>query len=244
MFLFGGRQGHYAHRLKFRFRACWQVLASGWHWAHRAIIEEVFIALKGVRKVFVACSTGRSQTFRTPFLRLRPPRSSWSTPPAPPAAAMRDNNSDVHSMPNTLPALRFAGAPGLITSGTAGRGPTPLCSGAAPVRQPGDAHPDPGRRDHRTHVADATAGCSAAASTAARQGRVYSTQRCIILTHSQLQIWRQPQATQCTMPADPVVSRGLRCAACRKTASPGRNRVEMTTHCQRVDHAHLNKSTK
>ena len=78
----------------------------------------------------------------------------------------------------------------------------PLCSGTVPVRQHREAHPDPSRRDHRTHAAYPQPS-SAAVSTAARQGRVNLTPRCIILTCSQLQKWRQTHIVHCSPLAVP-----------------------------------------
>ena len=60
--------------------------------------------------------------------------------------------------PRTLPALRFAGVQGWITSEAVGSGLASHISGIVPVRQcESSAYPDPSRRDHRTHAAYAAA---------------------------------------------------------------------------------------
>ena len=78
----------------------------------------------------------------------------WEQPAALPAAGHENGCRTRSQSPRTLPALRFAGAQGWITSEAVGSGLASHCSGAAPVRQrESPLTLDPGRRDQRTPAA-------------------------------------------------------------------------------------------
>lgn len=120
-------------------------------------------------------------TSRTLFVRFSP-RLIMSSCVALPAASHGEQGTPTAQRTNTLPALRFAGVPGLITSRSRRQRPHSLHSGTVPVRQSKDAHPDSSRRDHRTHAAHAAAEFSGLCPQPPHWGRVYSTPCCIILT--------------------------------------------------------------
>ena len=131
-----------------------------------------------------------------PFLRFFTPahRDSRAVLPAAGHGGQRTPNI-IQS--DTLPALRFAGTPGITTSRDRGSSPIPLRPGIVPVRRRRAALPDPSRRDYRTHAAYAAAEFNGRVnSNPLGQGMV--TPRCIVLTRLQLQKWRQPCARQCS----------------------------------------------
>lgn len=74
------------------------------------------------------------------FLCANASRSARSTPPVLPAADHGSTGPHKSEHAEHPPRLEVCGGPGMMTSGTVGSGLTPLCSGAAPVRQPGGAH--------------------------------------------------------------------------------------------------------
>ena len=86
---------------------------------------------------------------------------------------------------------------------------SPLCSGTVPVRQHREAHsrsrPE-GSQDIRNHFAAEFSGLCPQPPV---KGRVNLTPRCIILTCSQLQKWRQTHIVHCSPLAVPSHFNGL-----------------------------------
>ena len=138
---------------------------------------------------------------------------------------------------NTLPALRFAGNPGVTTSRDRGSGllpalwprASPAAQGSTPRSQPEGSQdtrdgnrsrvqrPCPQRRRGKLHTVrfhesvkarslccpsspNRTRCAGLRLGAGMRQGAV--TPRCIVLTRSQLQKWRQPRAGRCALSSE------------------------------------------
>ena len=148
----------------------------------------------------------------------------------------------VSSCADTLPALRFAGVQGMTTS--RGRRQRPHLSRSPTPRRSGSvraAHPDPGRRDYRTHAAyTATEFSGRVHSRPSGQGEphptlyhtdLFTTSKVETDAHCTLFIARRSQSFQ----------RFGRDTACRKAACLNGNRAETAVRRQWVNCVHLNK---
>ena len=108
------------------------------------------------------------------------------------------------------PRFEVCGDSGMTTS--RGHRQRPHLSRSPTQRRSGSvraAHPDPSRRDHRTHAMSITAEFSGLCPQPPVKGRVNLTPRCIILTCSQLQKWRQTHIVHCSPLAVPSHFNGL-----------------------------------
>ena len=116
---------------------------------------------KGVRKVLTPDFQADHRLFAPLFCALTL-IALWEQPTALPTAGQETDSIQEFDLTRPSPLLRFAG-----TQGGKPRRPSaavsPLTSsGTVPVRQcESSAHPDPSRRDHRTHAGNPAAGCSA-----------------------------------------------------------------------------------
>lgn len=177
-------------------------------------------------KSFDAWAPGHSMTFRALFCAQTTPASTRARQWPCHLPAMGTHSTMKQSMPNTLPALRFAGAQGATTSeAVAADSPPAPWHSASPAVQGSTPRSQPeGSQDTRGET------CSRIkrqCPAAARKGRANSAPRCVMLTSTQFKIGDRCLQYNATQPPNACPTTGRqRMAQTESTCSkrnPGRN---------------------